>query len=74
MIVLFVLGIVLLAYAAIQGVVHHQVRWVPITIGLLLTIFMGLGVQRANNGIFNGRSSFLKDTKIQPAVTMMVSI
>lgn len=71
MIVLFVLGIVLLAYAAIQGVVHHQVRWVPITIGLLLTIFMGLGVQRAQQQHFlMAEVPFSKTQKIQPAVTI----
>src|SRR5699024_12158459 len=68
---LFVLGIVLLAYAAIQGVVHHQVRWVPITIGLLLTIFMGLGVQRAQQRHFlMAEVPFSKTQKIQPAVTI----
>lgn len=71
MIVLFVLGIVLLAYAAIQGVVHHQVRWVPITLGLLLTIFMGLGLQRAQQRHFlMAEVPFTKTQKIQPAVVI----
>lgn len=71
MIVLLVLGIVLLAYAAIQGVVHHQVRWVPIVVGLLLTIFMSFGVNRAQAQHFlMSKVPLTKTQKIQPAVTV----
>lgn len=71
MIVLLVLGIVLLAYAAIQGVVHHQVRWVPIVVGLLLTISMSFGVRHAQGQHFlMSKVPLTKTQKIQPAVTV----
>ncbi|MBZ6069163.1 DUF4811 domain-containing protein [Weissella cibaria] len=71
MIVLFVLGIVLLAYAAIKGVTRHEVRWPALVVGLILTVLMGLGLQRAQERHFlMAKVPVEKTQKIAPALTI----
>jgi len=71
MIVLFVLGIVMLAYAAIRGVTHRKVRWGSIVLGIILTVSMGFGLHQAQQDRFLlARVPVAKTEKIAPAITV----
>lgn len=71
MIVLFVLGVVMLAYAAIRGVTHRKVRWGSIVLGVILTVVMGFGLHQARQDRFLlAKVPVAKTEKIAPAVTV----